>query len=40
MNQKNSSIARFYFQKAGALKPEENYPKEMLRKIDSEVVKP
>ena len=32
--QNNSSIARFYFQKANQLKPNESYPKEALRKID------
>ena len=32
--QNNSSIARFYFQKASQLKPNESYPKEALRKID------
>jgi tetratricopeptide (TPR) repeat protein len=35
VKQKNSSIARFYFQKASALKPNENYPKEELKKINS-----
>ena len=38
--QKNNSIARFYYQKATALKPNENYPKEELRKIDAGVVSP
>jgi hypothetical protein len=33
--QKNSAIARFYYQKAIALKPNESYPKEELQKIDS-----
>jgi len=37
VKQKNNSIARFYFQKANALKPNENYPKEELKKIDSEM---
>ena len=40
VKQKNSSIARFYFQKAIALKPNENYPKEELKKIDSGAVNP
>jgi len=40
VKQKNSSIARFYFQKASALKPNENYPKEELRKIDVGAVNP
>lgn len=35
IQQKNSSIARFYFQKANVLKPDENYPKEALRNIDA-----
>ena len=39
-DQKNSSIARFYYQKANSLKPDENYPKEELRKIDSGAVNP
>ena len=34
-NQKNSAIARFYFQKANSLKPDENYPKQELGKINS-----
>jgi len=33
--QKNSAIARFYYQKAIALKPNESYPKQELQKIDS-----
>ena len=37
VKQKNNSIARFYFQKASDLKPNENYPKEELKKIDSEI---
>jgi len=40
VKQNNSAIARFYFQKAIALKPGENYPKEELRKIDSGAVNP
>ncbi|MCX6238177.1 MAG: hypothetical protein NTY07_11590 [Bacteroidia bacterium] len=40
VKQKNSSIARFYFQKATALKPNENYPKEELKKIDLGLVNP
>jgi len=40
MNQKNSSIARFYFQKANNLKPDEKYPKEELKRIDSGEVNP
>lgn len=35
LNQKNSSIARFYYQKAKTLKPNESYPIEMLKKLDS-----
>ena len=38
--QNNSSIARFYYQKANQLKPNENYPKEALRKIDAATTKP
>ncbi len=38
VKQKNSSIARFYYQKAMALKPNESYPKEELQKIDSGVI--
>ncbi|MEI6680277.1 MAG: hypothetical protein WCL21_16835, partial [Mariniphaga sp.] len=34
-NQKNSAIARFYYQKANSLKPDENYPKQELGKINS-----
>jgi len=40
VKQKNSSIARFYFQKAIALKPNENYPREELKEIDSGSVNP
>jgi len=40
VKQKNSAIARFYYQKASALKPNENYPKEEIKKIDSETVNP
>ena len=40
VKQNNRVIARFYFQKATALKPNENYPREALRKIDAEVTKP
>jgi tetratricopeptide (TPR) repeat protein len=40
LKQNNSPIARFYFQKASVLKPNENYPKEQLKKLDSETVKP
>ncbi len=40
IKQKNSSIARFYYQKAIALKPNENYPKEEIKKIDSGKVNP
>ena len=40
VKQNNSVIARFYFQKAIALKPSENYPREALRKIDAGVTKP
>ena len=37
IKQNNISIARFYFQKANGLKPEESYPKDELKKIDSGV---
>jgi len=40
VKQKNNSIARFYYQKAMALKPNESYPKGELQKIDSGVVNP
>jgi len=40
VKQKNYSIARFYYQKAMALKPNESYPKDELQKIDSGVVNP
>jgi hypothetical protein len=40
VKQNNSSIARFYFQKASILKPNENYPKEQLKKLDSETDNP
>ena len=40
MSQKNSAIARFYFQKATILKPEEKYPKDKIKAIDSAVVNP
>ncbi len=33
--QKNIAIARFYFQKAISLKPEEEYPKEQLKRLSS-----
>ena len=33
--QKNIAIARFYFQKAMSLKPEEAYPKEQLKKLST-----
>jgi len=35
VKQKNTLIARFYYQKAIALKPNENYPKDEIQKIDS-----
>jgi hypothetical protein len=38
--QNNSSIARFYFQKANQLKPNENYPKEALKRIDAAIANP
>ena len=34
---KNFAIARFYFQKAISLKPEEEYPKQQLKRISSEM---
>ena len=40
VKQKNNAIARFYYQKASALKPNENYPKEEIKKIDSGAVNP
>ncbi len=40
VKQNNSSIARFYYQKALALKPNESYPSEEIKKIDSEAVNP
>ena len=40
VKQKNNSIARFYYQKAMTLKPNESYPKGELQKIDSGVVNP
>jgi len=40
VKQKNYSIARFYYQKAIALKPGENYPKEEIQKIDSGAINP
>jgi tetratricopeptide (TPR) repeat protein len=33
---KNYAIARFYFQKAISLKPDEDYPKEQLKRLSSE----
>jgi tetratricopeptide (TPR) repeat protein len=33
--QKSNSVARFYYQKAALLKPNENYPKEQLGKINA-----
>jgi cytochrome c-type biogenesis protein CcmH/NrfG len=38
--QNNTSIARFYFQKANQLKPNENYPKEALKRIDAAIANP
>ena len=38
--QKNTPIARFYYLKASVLKPEENYPKEKIKKIDSGAINP
>ena len=35
--QKNYAIARFYFQKAISLKPEEEYPKQQLKRLSSEL---
>jgi len=40
VQQKSNSIARFYYQKALALKPNESYPKDKVQKIDSGVVNP
>ena len=40
VKQNNSSIARFYYQKALALKPNESYPREEIKKMDSGVVNP
>jgi hypothetical protein len=40
VKQKNNAIARFYFQKANALKPGENLPKQELMKIDSGALNP
>src|SRR5665648_947072 len=40
VKQNNSSIARFYYQKALALKPNERYPREEIKKMDSGVVNP
>lgn len=40
VKQKNNAIARFYFQKANALKPGENFPKQELLKIDSGALNP
>ena len=40
VKQKSYSIARFYYQKAMALKSNESYPKDELQKIDSGVVNP
>src|SRR5665647_681126 len=40
IKQNNSSIARFYYQKALALKPNESYPREEIKKMDSGVVNP
>ena len=35
----NLSIARFYFQKANNMKPNEKYPKEVLQEIESGIIK-
>ena len=38
--QNNNAVARFYYQKANILKPDENYPKEKIKKIDSGGINP
>lgn len=35
LTEKNSSVARFYFEKASILKPDEKYPKEKIKLIDA-----
>ena len=40
LNQKNNPVARFYYLKASILKPDEGYPKERIKKIDSGIVNP
>ena len=35
LTEKNSAAARFYFEKASVLKPEEGYPKEKIKSIDT-----
>ena len=35
LNDKNSAVARFYFEKATILKPDEKYPKEKIKSIDA-----
>lgn len=36
VSQKNLAIARFYYQRAISLKPEEDYPKQQLKRISIE----
>jgi flavin-binding protein dodecin len=36
VTQKNIAIARFYYQKAVSLKPNEDYPKQQLKRLSSE----
>jgi len=35
LTEKNSAVARFYFEKASILKPDEKYPKEKIKSIDA-----